>query len=164
MKPSTDRTKCHMSDATHAIWAIALAGAVSLIAAAASCADLEVSVKGLRSAEGKVVVAVHQRVADKSFPDGEGVIAGQSSLANPEGVTVVFADLPPGEYAVAAFHDTDGDLELDRNILQIPIEGYGFSNGAVGFRGPPSFDDAAVAVGSDEDRISVVVPIAYPGF
>ena len=64
---------------------------------------------------------------------------------------------------MAAFHDADGDGELDQNILRIPTEGYGFSNGARGFMGPPSFDDAALTIGSGEERISVVVPIAYPG-
>ena len=44
----------------------------------------------------------------------------------------------------------------------MPTEGYGFSNGAVGFMGPPSFEDAAVTVGEGEDAPSVSVPIAYP--
>ena len=65
--------------------------------------------------------------------------------------------------AVAAFHDADGNGELGTNILGIPTEGYGFSNGARGFMGPPSFEDAAVTIGSDDGLLSIVVPIGYPG-
>ena len=53
--------------------------------------------------------------------------------ADTSGVRIIFAGLPPGDYAVAAFHDADGNGELGTNILGIPTEGYGFSNGAPGF-------------------------------
>ena len=142
---------------------IVLAGAALLLATNANSADLEVSIEGLRSAEGQARVALHRRVPNGSFPDEDSAVAKISQAADPNGVRVVFTGLSPGDYAVAAFHDADGDGELGRNILRIPTEGYGFSNGARGFMGPPSFDDAALTIGSGEERISVVVPIAYPG-
>ena len=132
--------------------------AALLIATAAVAADLEVSVEGLRSAEGNVRVALHRRAHAAGFPDGDGV-AGMFRPAEPDGVRVVFVDLPPGDYAVAVFHDADGDKELDTNILGIPIEGYGFSNDARGFMGPPGFDAAAVTMGADDDVLSIVVTI-----
>ena len=61
------------------------------------------------------------------------------------------------------FHDADGDGELGTNILGIPNEGYGFSNGARGLIGPPSFDAAAITMGADDGVLSIVVKIAYPG-
>ena len=48
---------------------IVLAGAALFLAANANSADLEVSIEGLRSAEGQVRVALHQRVPGASFPD-----------------------------------------------------------------------------------------------
>ena len=48
---------------------IVLAGAAVFLAANANSADLEVSIEGLRSAEGQVRVALHQRVPSASFPD-----------------------------------------------------------------------------------------------
>ena len=140
----------------------ALVVATLLIATAAVAADLEVSVEGLRSAEGNVRVALHRRADAAEFPDGAGV-AGVFRLAEPEGVRVVFVDLPAGDYAVAVFHDADGDGELGTNILGIPNEGYGFSNGARGLIGPPSFDVAAITVGADDGVLSIVVKIGYPG-
>ena len=139
-----------------------LAMALALPATAAAAADLEVVVKGLNSAKGDARIAVHKRVSDVKFPGG-GVVAATYRPASKGEMRVVFAGLPPGEYAVAAFHDADGDGDLAQNIVGMPTEGFGFSNGATGFMGPPSFDDAAVTVGATDARVSVVVPIAYPG-
>ena len=139
-----------------------LAAALALTGTAATAADLEVVVSGLKSAKGDARVALHKRVAGVEFPDG-GVVAATMRPAVMGKIRVVFAGLAPGEYAVAAFHDADGDGKLARNIVGMPTEGFGFSNGATGFMGPPSFDKAAVTVGSKNARVSVVVPIAYPG-
>ena len=102
------------------------------IAIGPTAADLEVIVEGLRSTEGNVCVALHKREDAVEFPYGEG-IAGIFRRAQRE--RVVFADLLPGDYAAAAFHDADGNGELRTNILGIPIEGHGFSNGARGCYG-----------------------------
>ena len=64
---------------------------------------------------------------------------------------------------MATFHDADGDGKLGQNIVGMPTEGFGFSNGATGFMGPPSFDKAAVTLGTKDARVSAVVPISYPG-
>lgn len=139
-----------------------LATALALTGTAAAAADLEVVVSGLNSAEGDARIAVHKRVSGVRFP-GDGVVAATIRKAVKGEMRVVFAGLAPGDYAVAAFHDADGNGELGRNIVGLPTEGFGFSNGATGFMGPPSFDKAAITVGSKDARVSVVVPIAYPG-
>src|SRR5690606_32329089 len=47
--------------------------------------------------------------------------------------------LEPGKkYAVKAFHDVNGNKELDTNLFGVPTEPYGFSNNARGVFGPPS--------------------------
>ena len=140
---------------------LALAG--MFIAVTAVAADLEVSIEGLRSPEGHTRVALHRYTAGVAFSGDDGIVAKMSRPTDAGGVRIVFASLPPGDYAVAAFHDADGNGELGTNILGIPTEGYGFSNGARGFMGPPSFEDAAVTIGSDHGQLSIVVPIGYPG-
>ena len=138
------------------------AAAALLVSAAASAADLEVTVSGLRSAEGHARVAVHKRVPDAGFAEG-GVVAATFRVAGKGELRFVFADIEPGDYAVAAFHDADSDGKLNTNLLGLPTEGFGFSNGAVGFMGPPSFEEAAVTVGAGDERVTVAVPIAYAG-
>lgn len=138
------------------------AAAALLVGASALAADLEVVVSGLRSAEGHARVALHERAAGAAFEDG-GVVAATYRRASKGKIRVVFADLAPGEYAVAAYHDADGDGKLAQNMVGLPTEGFGFSNGAVGFMGPPSFDKAAVTIDARDKRVSVAVPLAYPG-
>ena len=67
-----------------------------------------------------------------------GVVAATYRPASKGEMRVVFAGLPPGEYAVAAFHDADGDGKLAQNIVGMPTEGFGFSNGATGFMDRPA--------------------------
>ncbi len=49
--------------------------------------------------------------------------------------------LPAGNYAVKYYHDKNDNGELDTGAFGIPNEGYGFSNDARGFMGPPDFAD-----------------------
>ena len=128
----------------------------------AAAADLEVRVDGLHSADGDVRVALHRQVAEGSFPGDDGVVAASFRRAAQGAVRFVFPDVVPGDYAVAAFHDADGDGALNQSIVGMPTEGHGFSNGARGFMGPPSFEDAAVTVSESEAAVSVTVAIEYP--
>ena len=66
----------------------------------------------------------------------------------------VFEGLTPGHYAVAVFHDVNGNGELDMIPPGLPTEPYGFSNDVGRFR-PPDFKAALVGVG--EGRTTVVV-------
>ena len=96
----------------------------------------------------------HPRVDGIEFPSDAGIVA-KTSRAVTGGIRVVFTDLTPGDYAIAAFHDADGDGELATNLLGVPSEGYGFSNGARGFMGPPKFEMAAVT------RMKPSSPLSY---
>jgi uncharacterized protein (DUF2141 family) len=57
--------------------------------------------------------------------------------------TCVFPNVPRGKYAIAALHDEDGDGEMDKNFLGLPLEGYAASRDAhlKGF-GAPDWEDA----------------------
>lgn len=59
------------------------------------------------------------------------------------------SDLPK-KFAIAAFHDENGDEELSTNPLGIPTERYGFSNNARGTLGPPTYEEALIALPKDE--------------
>ena len=124
--------------------------------------DIELTVAGIHSTDGQVLVALHRRTPGVAFPGDAGVVARQRRAADTDPVVIRFADLLPGEYAVAAFHDADGDGGLNTNIAGAPTEGYGFSNDARGFMGPPSFEAAAVSIGPDDAPHRVVVRIQCP--
>ena len=114
---------------------------VPFIASAARAADLTVTVKEVRNAKGSVLVAVYD--GEASFGKPELAKARQKAQAHQGELTFVFHDLKAGTYAVAAFHDENGNGKLDRNALGVPTEGWGFSNDAQGNAGPPKFTQAA---------------------
>jgi uncharacterized protein (DUF2141 family) len=121
----------------------ALAIAISFLVGAstlASAADLTTTVKDVRNTTGAVLIAVYD---EGSFGKPELAKAKQKANATPGEIKFVIQGLPAGKYAVAAFHDENGNGKLDRNSLGVPTEGYGFSNDAQGSGGPPKFAQAA---------------------
>jgi uncharacterized protein (DUF2141 family) len=88
----------------------------------------------------------------KPFFEARGVRAAlvlSVIAATGRSLVVHFKDLPPGEYAAVAFQDVNGNGKLDKNLLGMPKEPYGFSNGARGSAGPPKFSAAAVTLHPD---------------
>ncbi len=118
-------------------------GLVLLLIAASPvvAADLSIRIEGLSSGAGAVHYGVYAK--PQHFPKPEGRVAKGHVAAQPAGVTVVVEGLPPGTYAVAVYHDENGNGEFDQGFLGLPLEDYGFSNGATVFFGPPSFSEAA---------------------
>jgi uncharacterized protein (DUF2141 family) len=70
--------------------------------------------------------------------------------------TATFEGLPPGDYAIKAFHDVNGDGQMNRNPFGMPTEPFAFSNNAVGNMGPASWDRARFTVdGATSQTISI---------
>ena len=123
------------------------AGLAGIVAAPALAADLAIEVRGIRSGDGHLYVAVHAPETRETFPAAAGMIAGLNQRARTGALRFVLRDLPPGRYAVNAFHDENDNGELDTNLVGIPSEGYGFANDPEARMGPPEFEAAAVRVG-----------------
>ncbi len=137
----------------------ALALAAGHGAGLAQAGDLSIEIEGLRSDSGRVYVGVFSPTRGFDFPQEEGMILGGWWLAEDRSVRVTWHGLPDGEYAVTAYHDENGNDQFDRNVLGLPTEGYGFSNDAPVFMGPPKFDDAAVTVSGDS--VTSILTIRY---
>ena len=112
--------------------------------------SLEVSVTGFESEEGQVLIALF--LDESGWPDDEGQAHAALVLPIEDRSAVArFDDVPAGSFAVSVFHDKDLDRELDSGLFGIPTEAYGFSRDARDTFGPPSFDDARLEVGADDD-------------
>ncbi len=127
-----------------------------LVLTAALAADLKVVIDGVRGDKGTVMVALFN---DAPAFKADARFAGAFMTAKPGRVVVGFPELAPGTYAVSAFHDENGSGVLETNFLGIPNEGYGFSNNAKGFAGPPSFGAASVAL--EDKHLTVTLKLAY---
>jgi uncharacterized protein (DUF2141 family) len=101
----------------------------------------------LRNANGVVGVLLFTSPAGwpedvtKSFEHEASRIADGEQKA-----TVVFNDIPPGDYGVAALHDENGNMKLDKNMFGWPKEGFGFANNPHIGLGAPGFQQALLHV------------------
>ena len=109
-------------------------------AGAAHAGDLNVSVILPGERQGAVLAAVFDK-AD-GFPHGTPLRTGMAQPVQGK-ATLVFADLPTGDYAITAFLDENSNTKLDANVFGVPTELYGFSRNARNLVGPPTFADAA---------------------
>jgi uncharacterized protein (DUF2141 family) len=104
--------------------------------------SLSVQVNGFSSNEGKAFVGIY-RPQDKWPEINRQFIGKVVSIEN--GVAkITFETLEKGSYAIAVFHDRNRNGILDKNMLGIPVEKYGFSNNARETFSAPSFQSALV--------------------
>lgn len=101
---------------------------------------------------GAVMVALYD---EATYTGGRPVRAARIDVAAGER-TVTFEGLPAGDYGVKAFHDVNGDGNMNTNPFGMPIEPYAFSNNAVGNMGPAGWDRARFEVsGPTAQTISI---------
>jgi uncharacterized protein (DUF2141 family) len=130
----------------------------------ARAAEVFLVLEGLESGDGEVQVDVFAEANAANFPYADRGVQSEirtqaSALLGPD-AAIPLGELAPGRYALFAMHDANANGDLDRNLFGIPTEGYGFSNGAAGTVGPPSFDAAAVRVSADGPT-RIVIRLAH---
>lgn len=125
--------------------------------APAARATLDISVSGLRSKKGDVLVCLSNN--PKYFPDcTKDRAARKIRVTASSAADVQIADIKPGVYAVALVHDENGNGKMDMRLF-LPREGFGFSRNPKIGMGPPKFTAAQFTVGAD--NLSYVVKIKY---
>ena len=85
--------------------------------------------------DGKIFAGVYD-AADK-FPKKGAEKMGQIAPAKGSRVTVVFSDVAPGNYAISAFLDRNGNEVLDTNLLGIPKGAVWLQSQCTRHDGPP---------------------------
>jgi uncharacterized protein (DUF2141 family) len=116
--------------------------AAALLLAAASGGTLTVRVTNVRNARGVVHLDVCR---EAHFLKDDCQYSGDAP-AHPGETIVTVHGLPPGVYAVQAFHDENQNQKVDRALFgAIPKEGIGFSRDAPIHLSPPKWADAEFA-------------------
>jgi uncharacterized protein (DUF2141 family) len=128
-----------------------LIGLFVLAISSAQAATLTIRAEGVQSAQNMVYAGI----CDRSFEEATCPYKDRGS-AKAGVVELRVRNVKPGSYAIAVFHDVNGNGQLDRNFIGLPNEPYGFSND-VGRRGPPNFGAAVIVV--KEPSTTVVIPI-----
>ena len=105
-------------------------------------AQLDIEVTGVENDHGLVRVAVctPETFTTKHCPYASAAPAQTGS------VTVSIPGLPPGRWAIQAYHDEDGNGRLHKGLFGFPLEAIGFSRDARVRLGAPRFEEAAIEV------------------
>ena len=119
--------------------------------------SIEVEVANIANKNGKIVIGLYNR-DDTTFADVTKFY--KSATLDVYGVKAFyrFKDIPNGAYAIAVFHDENGNGKLDKNFLGMPKEGYGFSNNVrPSFRGA-TFKESRFVLNGDK---KIVIKLGY---
>src|SRR3569833_1354907 len=122
----------------------------------ADVCTLRIHVDGFRNTRGNLGTVLFKSPdgwpedLSKSFRHGPAPIDLNTRTA-----VAVWTDLPAGDYGVAVIHDENSNHKLDRNLIGIPKEGFGFANNPHVGLSAPSFDAATVHVTCPATEINI---------
>lgn len=126
-----------------------------LLAAGQAKADdsrLVVNLLGVRDAAGNLRASLYRE--PDTFRKEDKAVKIVSLPAAKGNAKLVFTSLPPGRYAVMAYHDDNMDQKLNLRFGMFPTEGYGLSNNPK-VMGPPKFADSAFDLSGPETAINI---------
>lgn len=109
---------------------------------------VEVEISGFQSQEGKCRVAAYD--SPPGFQNPNRAVARGTIPIDGKSIRWSFewnreSDATgPRQLAISAHHDRNENEELDKNLVGMPTEPYGFSNNPKRGYGPPKFEQVAV--------------------
>ena len=119
---------------------------------------ITIRIPNLRNADGLLGVALFS--SDKGFPENSDKAFALTGMklneAKPE---IVLKNIPYGTYAVCVLHDENANMEMDKNWIGIPKEGFGASNNPKISMGPPEFEESNFVL--DSQNMALVIDINY---
>ena len=108
---------------------------------------LSIHISGISKIKGSLFIAVFRATDD--FPVFGKQFKGIVKEVEGKSQNYTFDDLPEGDYAVAIYQDLNRNKILDKNLLGIPTEIYGFSNNARRTFRAPSFQESKFKLNKD---------------
>jgi uncharacterized protein (DUF2141 family) len=121
--------------------------------------SIEIVVNGIKSTNGQINVALYNTSA--TFNIIEKAYFKQTYIIKGKSIIISIPNVPIGEYAISLFHDVNKNLQIDKNMLGIPKEGFAFSNNATANFGPPNWSSAKFTVVANKKHIQNLNLIHY---
>jgi uncharacterized protein (DUF2141 family) len=136
---------------------IALPITVSIASATCLAYSVTLTITSDTKSAEKIYLAVFTETTQADFPSGTPFFTTKLVPNSAGATTYHISDLPPGRIAVSAFHDLNGNQDLDTNALGVSIESYGFSNNAHRLFGPPNFSNVSIQIREiDRDHTTAI--------
>lgn len=133
-------------------WILPVLAGCAFLPGWAGAHELTVELTGVQHERGQMRVGLYSD--PKTFRKEAQALAVKTAPAIAGEVQLRFEDLPAGRYAIMAYHDEDGNGELNRRFGMFPAEGYGLSNNPQ-VSGPPTFEECAFTVPGGGDRLRI---------
>ncbi|MDO6432821.1 DUF2141 domain-containing protein [Flavitalea sp. BT771] len=115
---------------------------------------VKVKVDKLSGRTGSIYLAVYNSAA--TYMDPQKCLRSKiTAVKNVKTVLIDLGELPAGRYAIALFLDENGNGQIDKNILGIPKERYGFSGNRHPWFRAPDFEEAAIDVDATHTTVSI---------
>jgi len=106
---------------------------------------IDVAVEGVRSSSGQVAITLYADNPRKFLVRHGSLYVGRVPAR--AGTTTGCIHVPePGVYAIAIYHDEDGNQAFNRTGLGLPAEGYGFANNPSTLAGLPAFKSVRLSI------------------
>jgi uncharacterized protein (DUF2141 family) len=135
---------------TAGLWLLAS----SLVAPAASAAELRITIRHALPHQGELMVVLFDR------PDGfphERTRTQPAQRLKPDGemAVVVFSGLAEGRWAAMVLQDLNGNGRIDTNLVGLPTEPYGASNNKLPRLSAPRFEEALFPLTAQGAQITI---------
>ena len=116
--------------------------------------SIVIEINGCKNSNGGIQLGLYN--GESGFPEFDKHFKGAFVKAKKGKVVHTFTAIPAGKYALAVWHDEDENKKLDKNIIGVPKEKYGFSNNKFGKFGPPDFREASFKV-EDNKKTTLII-------
>lgn len=107
-------------------------------------ATLTIEITNIKNTNGRIQIGLYNSY--KSFPKVDEQY--RMERIKPTGKTLKhkFTGLSPGKYAVAIYHDENGDKKCNKNMIGVPTEAYAFSRNFRPTLSAPKFSDCSISL------------------
>ena len=107
---------------------------------------VQLNFSNMGNSKGRIALAVFDD--PNSFPDGNPVLTKYFPISSAGDAMSTKLELVPGRYAIAVYLDANQNGVMDKNILGIPKERFGFSNNPSVHFSAPNFNECEIEVSS----------------
>jgi uncharacterized protein (DUF2141 family) len=108
---------------------------------------LTLHITNIQDVSGRLQVGIYNNKSD--FPKEGKEFKRVYIKVDGKEVKFTVQDMPPGDYAIAIYHDANTDGQCNSNFLGVPTECYGFSNNVKPFLSAPSFNATKFSLTTD---------------
>jgi len=113
--------------------------------------QLTLKVTGIKEIKGELVIGLYNN--QKAWLKKGKEFSKKTIKITAKKESIVFDNIPAGNYAISLFHDENMDGKVNRSLIRIPKEGYGFSNNTRVTIKAPGFKKSSFQISGDRDEI-----------